>query len=92
MFTDLLFVDDRMSFGAFMILYLTMTVLLGVVYHLGFARKLPILKAAVVYLVLALGALPLAFLGIALPVVEALVIAVLMLAIVRYRMKKSTDS
>lgn len=92
MFVDLLFEDGQMSLGAFFILYLTTSVLLGVVYQLGFARKLPVLKAAVVYIVLAIGALPLAFLGIALPIVEALVIAVVMLAIVRYRMKKSADS
>jgi hypothetical protein len=89
MVTDLLFVDDKMSLGAFIILYVITLVLLAVVYNLGFAKRLPILKAVVVYLVLAIGALPIAFLGIALPLVEALMIAVVMLAIVRYRMKQT---
>lgn len=85
MFTDLLFQDGEMSLRAFIILYVVILVLCAVVYHLGFARKLPILKAIVVYICLAIGAFPLAFLGIALPFVEALLIAVVILGIFRWR-------
>ncbi|WP_202076632.1 YlaH-like family protein [Caldalkalibacillus salinus] len=90
MITDRLFVDGELTFGAFLILYLITAVLLGLVYKLGFERRLPVLKAFIVYVVLAIGALPLAFLGIALPFIEALIIAVAMLAIVRFRMKKAS--
>lgn len=91
MVTDLLFVDNQMSLGAFFILYAITAALLAIVYKLGFAKRLPILKAIIVYLVLVIGALPLAFLGIALPLVEALLIAVAILAIVRFRMRKAGD-
>lgn len=91
MVTDLLFVDNEMSLGAFLILYAITAALLALVYKLGFAKRLPILKAIIVYLVLVIGALPLAFLGIALPLVEALLIAVAILAIVRYRMRNVED-
>lgn len=85
MFTDLLFKDGEMSFGAFMILYLVILILSAIVYNLGFARKLPILKTIIVYIFLAIGAFPLAFLGIALPFVEALLIATVILGIIRWR-------
>lgn len=88
MITDLLFVDDQLPFRNFMILYFIVTILLAIVYKLGFARKLPILKSALVYFVLALGAWPLAFLGIALPLVEALIIAVILLVIVKIRTRR----
>lgn len=89
MITDLLFVGDQLPFRNFMILYIIVTLLLAIVYKLGFARKLPILKSALVYVVLAIGALPLSFLGIALPLVEALVLAVLLLVIVKIRTRRS---
>lgn len=89
-FVDLLFVEEEgqlvMSLQSFFILYLVVLVLCFVVYKLGFARKLPPLKAAVVYLFLVIGALPISFLGIALPIVEGLVIAAIFLGIVRWRM------
>lgn len=85
MFTDLLFRDGEMSFGAFMILYLVILILSAIVYKLGFARKLPILKTIIVYIFLAIGAFPMAVLGIALPFVEALVIALIVLLIIRWR-------
>lgn len=89
MITDLLFVGDEMPLWGFLTLYAITTVLLMIVYNLGFARKLPVLKSIIVYIALAAGAFPLAFLGIALPVVESLLIATVVLTIVRLRMKPS---
>jgi 4-hydroxybenzoate polyprenyltransferase len=90
MVTDLLFVDTELSLGiAFLILYAITAALLAIVYKLGFAKRLPILKSLIVYLVLVIGALPLAFLGTELPMVEALLLAVAVLAIVRFRMRKA---
>lgn len=85
MFTDLLFQDGEMSLQAFILLYVVILILSAIVYKLGFARKLPILKTIIVYICLAIGAFPLAVLGIALPFVEALLIATVILGIMRWR-------
>lgn len=92
MITDLLFVGNEMPLWGFLTLYGITTVLLAVVYKLGFAKRLPILKSLIVYIILAIGALPLAFLGIALPLVEALLMATIVLIIVRIRMNKSKSN
>lgn len=71
---------------AFFLLYLTIVILMAIAYKLGFARPLPVLKQVVVYLILALGCLILAFMAYAVPIADILVVIVLALAIVRYRM------
>ncbi|GAA0350587.1 YlaH-like family protein [Bacillus horti] len=91
MITDLLFVGNEMPLWGFLVLYGMTTILLAIVYKLGFAKRLPLLKSVIVYIMLAIGALPLAFLGIALPLVEALLIATAILIIVRFRMRKSDN-
>jgi hypothetical protein len=68
-------------------LYLTILALCIIVYQLGFAKKLPLLKNAVIYAVMALGCTLLSFLGVFLPMGEGLVIAALVLGIYRFRLR-----
>lgn len=72
----------------FSILYLTVVALSVIVYNLGFARKLPILKTVVVYFVLLFGSIFITFLALTLPVVESLLIAIAVLGIYKYRLNK----
>ncbi|WP_339229058.1 YlaH-like family protein [Aeribacillus sp. FSL K6-2833] len=67
-------------------LYITILILSIIVYKLGFAKKLPILKSAIIYLFLALGCTVLTFLAIFLPIAEGLVVAVLILSIYKIRL------
>ncbi len=75
--------------AGFWLLYLVISVLSIIVYKLGFAKKLPVLKSAIVYFVLFLGCLPLAFFGIAYPVAEGLFVAALVLGIYKFRLHRS---
>jgi len=74
----------------FMILYTINLILVFIAYKLGFARKIPLLKSIIVYILLALGTVLLAlFGGIAeLPITESLVIIVLVLGIYRLRLHR----
>ncbi|WP_243290844.1 YlaH-like family protein [Bacillus sp. FJAT-47783] len=87
-FASLYRVDEQPEFGMWM-LYLTIFVLSIVVYKLGFAKKLPLLKSAVIYIFLALGCTVLSFLGIFLPVAEGLVVAALILIIYKVRLYRA---
>lgn len=70
--------------------FYVLALLLAATYQLGFARPLPLLKAIIVYAVLILGALPLyALMLFGLPMIPALTVAVVILLIARFRMKKS---
>ncbi|WNF35600.1 YlaH-like family protein [Bacillaceae bacterium IKA-2] len=80
--------NPEQFFFAFSILYLIVVVLTVVVYNLGFARKLPILKSVVLYFVLLFGSIFITFLALTLPVVESLLIAILVLGIYKYRLNK----
>ncbi|EZH67110.1 membrane protein [Bacillaceae bacterium JMAK1] len=71
----------------FWLLYLTVVVLSIVVFNLGFARKLPLLKNIVVYAALLIGSLIIAFFGVFYPVVESLIVAGLILGIYRIRLR-----
>ncbi len=71
---------------SFMIFYVIVTILAIINYKLGFARKLPILKSALIYVLLAVGGVILAILGLQLPIAEILVIGVVVLAIVRLKL------
>ncbi|RXI98726.1 hypothetical protein DS745_17570 [Anaerobacillus alkaliphilus] len=73
---------------AFSILYLVVVALTVVVYNLGFARKLPILKTAIVYIALLFGSIFTTLLALRLPVVESLLIATFVLGAYKYRMYK----
>ncbi|MGG3888883.1 YlaH-like family protein [Metabacillus fastidiosus] len=74
------------------LLYFTLLALSILVYKLGFALKLPILKSVLVYTFLALGCTVLTFLAIFLPVGEGLVIAALILIIYKVRLRQAKRS
>ncbi|MFN7250991.1 MAG: YlaH-like family protein [Anaerobacillus sp.] len=73
---------------AFSMLYLIVVVLTIIVFNLGFARKLPILKTVVVYIVLLFGSIFMTILALRLPVVESLLIATFVLGAYKYRLHK----
>ncbi|BFI98835.1 MAG: YlaH-like family protein [Priestia megaterium] len=78
-------VDEHAKIGMWL-LYFTILGLSVLVYKLGFAKKLPLLKSVVIYLFLAFGCTILTFLGIFLPVAEGLVVAALVLIIYKIRL------
>lgn len=66
--------------------YYIILILSAIVYELGFARKLPILKKAFTYLLLAIGCIPLTiFKVLGLPIIQAMLVACVLLIIVRMR-------
>lgn len=66
-------------------LYLTVAILSAAVYKMGFARKLPLLKTAVVYVLLAAGATILTFFALFLPIAEGLAIMAVVLLLYKIR-------
>lgn len=70
-------------------LYITIFILSAVVFQLGFAKRLPLLKTAVIYVFLALGCTILTFFGVFLPVGEGLIVAALILTIYKIRLRRS---
>lgn len=74
------------------LLYITIIALCIVVYKLGFAKKLPLLKSAIIYFFMILGCTVLTFLGIFLPIAEGLVIAALILGVYRIRLRNERKS
>ncbi|MBO8176371.1 YlaH-like family protein [Aeribacillus pallidus] len=85
-FASLFRVDEQPETGMWL-LYLTIVALCIVVYKLGFAKKLPILKSAIIYLFLIMGCTILTFLAVFLPVAEGLVVAALILIIYKIRLR-----
>lgn len=81
-----LFNVDKNPEAGMWYLYITVFVLCVIVYKLGFAKKLPIIKNVVIYTVMAFGCTLLSFLGVFLPVAEGLVIAALVLGIYKLRL------
>ncbi|WP_442905279.1 YlaH-like family protein [Jeotgalibacillus sp. ET6] len=93
-------VEDRLSFFPALyrvdvnpemgmwFLYFTIIALSILVYKLGFAKKLPLLKSAVIYIFLILGCTVLTFLAIFLPITEGLIIAALILIIYKIRLRR----
>ncbi|MBM7586681.1 CHASE2 domain-containing sensor protein [Bacillus pakistanensis] len=84
-FASLYRVEENPTLGMWL-LYLTIIALSVLVYKLGFAKKLPLLKSLVIYLFLIFGCTILTFLGIFLPVAEGLVVASLILIIYKIRL------
>lgn len=76
------------AFRAVFFLYLIVLTLSVITYKLGFAKQLPVLKSAVIYVVLAVGCIVLTFLAINLPIAEGLVVSSLVLGIYRFRLHK----
>lgn len=69
--------------------YLFIVVLSVIVYRLGFAKKLPLLKNMVIYTFLVIGCLILLFFSYALPIAEGLAIAALILIVYKIRLRQS---
>lgn len=69
------------------IYWLTIILLCILVYNLGFAKKLSLLKNIVVYVSLIFGSLLLLILSYQLPVVESLIVAALVLGVYKFRLK-----
>ncbi|KEK25884.1 YlaH-like family protein [Bacillus gaemokensis] len=87
-FAKLYNVDVNPGVGMWL-LYGTMIILSALVYNLGFARKLSLLKNVVIYVVLAIGCTVLTFFGVFLPVGEGLVVAAIVLGIYRLRLRQA---
>jgi hypothetical protein len=87
-FAALYRVDTNPTIGMWF-LYLTIILLSIVVYKLGFAKKLPLIKSLILYLFLVLGSTILTFLGVFLPIAEGLVVAALILIIYKIRLHQS---
>ncbi|MBU9720493.1 MULTISPECIES: YlaH-like family protein [Bacillaceae] len=80
-------------FFGFPIMYLIVTVLTVIVFNLGFARKLPVLKQAIVYILMLLGNILLTLLALILPIIESLFVATLVLGVYKLQMKRhKTDT
>ncbi|GAK04101.1 hypothetical protein JCM19037_2475 [Geomicrobium sp. JCM 19037] len=71
----------------FWLLYLAVVVMSILVFNLGFARKLSLMKNIVVYGALLFGAIMLTFFAIFMPIVESLIAAALVLGIYRLRLR-----
>lgn len=84
-FAALFKVNENPKLGMWL-LYITVILLCVVVYKLGFARKLPMLKNVVIYAFLALGCTILTFFAVFLPIAEGLVVAALILIIYKIRL------
>ncbi|MDX5474950.1 MAG: YlaH-like family protein [Bacillaceae bacterium] len=87
-FAKLYRVDENPDLGMWL-LFLTIFALSVLVYKLGFALKLPILKSVVIYLFLFFGTSVLTFLGAFLPVAEGLVVAAIILIVYKIRLHNS---
>lgn len=87
-FAKLYHVDENPEIGMWL-LYGTIFILSALVYNLGFARKLPLIKNAVIYIVLAIGCTVLTFFAVFLPVGEGLVAAAIVLGIYRLRLHQA---
>ncbi|MEI5906021.1 YlaH-like family protein [Bacillus spongiae] len=93
-FAALYQVDQNATLGMWM-LFLTIVALSILVFKLGFAKKLPIMKSVIIYLFLIIGCTVLTFLGIFLPIAEGLVVAAVILIIYKVRLyneKKESSS
>ncbi|KEF36015.1 YlaH-like protein [Schinkia azotoformans MEV2011] len=84
-FAELVGVHNNIERGM-LLLYIIIVILTIIVFNLGFARKLSIVKTIIVYILLFIGCSPLTLLGVRLPVAEGLVITAVVLGIYRFRM------
>ena len=84
-FAALFQVDENAEAGM-RLLYLTVFILSIIVYKLGFAKKLSLLKNVVIYFCMALGCTIFTFFAVFLPITEALFITAIFLGIYRFRL------
>lgn len=90
-FASLYNVHERPITGMWL-LYATIVVLAIIVYRLGFARKLPLLKNVVIYTLLVLGCTILTFFAVFLPVAEGLLVAAVVLIIYKWRLRREGEN
>ncbi|MEH6890398.1 YlaH-like family protein [Bacillus sp. JJ864] len=90
-FAKLYNVDTNPELGMWL-LYGTIIIFSIIVYNLGFARKLSLLKNVVIYTVLILGCTILTFFAVFLPVGEGLVVAIIILGIYKLRLRQAKYS
>jgi hypothetical protein len=69
--------------------YLFIVILTVIVYRLGFAKKLPLLKNVVIYFFLIIGCLVMLFFSYALPIAEGLAVAALILIMYKIRLHQA---
>ncbi|MFO1445756.1 YlaH-like family protein [Bacillus sp. Bva_UNVM-123] len=86
-FAALYKVQENSTLGMWL-LYITIIVLCIIVFKLGFAKKLPLIKSAVIYLFLILGCTILTFFAVFLPITEGLVVAALILIVYKIRLNQ----
>ncbi|MGG5253090.1 YlaH-like family protein [Neobacillus sp. SM06] len=87
-FAALYKVNEQPKVGMWL-LYITIVILAVIVYKLGFAKKLPLGKSAIVYFFLVIGCTILTFFAVFLPVAEGLVVAALILIIYKIRLRQA---
>lgn len=87
-FAMLVGIDENPTVG-FLLLYAIVAILNIIVFNLGFARKLPLLKNMIVYIALLIGSFVLTFLAIGLPIAEGLMIASIVLIIYKIRLHQT---
>lgn len=80
--------DPENFLTAFWILYILINLLSIVVFNLGFARKLPLLKNIVIYAAMLFGNMFITFLAFTLPIIESLFLAALVLGIYKLQLKR----
>jgi hypothetical protein len=69
--------------------YLYIVILAAIVYKLGFAKKLPLLKNIVIYICLLIGCLVMLIFSYALPIAEGLAGAAVLLIIYKIRLHQT---
>jgi hypothetical protein len=69
--------------------YLFIVILTMIVFRLGFAKKLPLLKNIIIYLSLCVGSLVMLFFSYALPIAEGLSVVALFLIVYKIRLHQS---
>lgn len=69
-------------------MFIMITVLSIIVFNLGFARKLPLLKNIVVYAVMLVGNMFITFFALTLPIIESLGIAAIILGVYKLQLNR----
>src|SRR5699024_1220884 len=80
-------IDGDPTYLSFFLLYATIVLLCAFVYKLGFAKKLPLLKSAIIYLFLLVGCFPLTIFGLLFPVVGCLIVITVVFGGYKLRLK-----
>ncbi|WP_332648129.1 YlaH-like family protein [Lysinibacillus sp. 54212] len=68
------------------VVFILVFILSAIVFKLGFAKELPLIKNIIIYTFLFLGCIVLTFLALFLPMIEGLIVAALILIIYKTRL------